>query len=112
MITIDVKDLLICLVLIALVVLLVILCVVAKNLITTVKELNRVLEDATVVSNVAQERTVQFNGIVDDFGIAVGDVTKAMQGNESLVSALANMGRAVGSAVSYFRSDDGDRDVL
>ena len=99
---------LICLVLIALIVLLIILAVVAKNLITTVKELNRVLEDTTVVTNVLQERTTEVNGIVGDLGAAVDDVTKAMQGNQSLVGALTNVGKAVASTVSYIKSSDND----
>ncbi len=112
MITIDVKDMLVCLALVALIVLLILLCVVAKHLITTVKELNRVLDDTTVVTNVVQERTTQINGAVGDLGIAVGDVTKAMQGNQSLVSALTNVGKAVASAVSYLKSSDGDDGIL
>ena len=108
MVTIDVKDLLICCALIALIVLLIILCIVAKNLITTVKELNRVLEDTTVITNIAQERTTQMNTVVDDLGIAVTDVTKAMEGNQSLIGALTNVGKAAASVVSYLKTDDGD----
>lgn len=111
MITIDVKDLLICLVLIALIVLLIILCVVAKNLITTVKELNRVLEDTEVVTNVVQERTTQLDGAVGDLGIAVADVTRAMEGNQSLIGALTNVGKATASVISYLKSDE-DEGVL
>lgn len=106
MITIDVKDLLICLVLIALIVLLIILCVVAKNLITTVKELNRVLEDTTVITDVAQRRTTQMDEAVGDLGIAVADVTRAMEGNQSLIGALTNIGKATASVVSYLKADD------
>jgi cell division protein FtsB len=66
MITIDVKYTLICLVLIALFVLLIYLAVLAKNLITTVKNANKVIEDASVVSGIASDKATELDDIVGD----------------------------------------------
>lgn len=103
MITIDVKYTLICLVLLALFVLLVYLAVLAKNLITTVKNANKVVEDAAVVSGIASDKATQLDDIVGDLSSAVDDITKAMKGNQNLIGALTNMAKAVASTVSYVK---------
>ncbi len=108
MVTINVKYTLICLVLIALFVLLVILCILAKNLITTVKNLNKVVDDASVVSSVASDKATQVDGIIGDMTGAFSDLSKAMKGNESLVGALTNVGKAVASTVRYFKDSASD----
>ncbi|TDP50373.1 hypothetical protein [Aminicella lysinilytica] len=110
MITIDVKYTLICLVLLALLVLLVYLAILAKNLITTVKSANKVVEDAAVVSGIASDKATQLDDIVGDVSGAVEDITKAMKGNQSLIGALTNMAKAIASAISYIKkgSDQDD----
>ena len=108
MVTIDLKYALLCLVFLALIVLIVVLVIVAVHLITTVKELNRVLEDTKVVTNVAQERVTQVDGIVDDLGIALGDVSDAMKGNQNLIGAVTNIAKAASSTASYFKSPSQD----
>jgi len=110
MITIDVKYTLICLVLIALFVLLIYLAVLAKNLITTVKNTNKVIEDASVVSGIASDKATELDDIVGDLTGAVNDVTKAMKGNQSLIGALTNMAKAIASTVSYVKSGTGTDD--
>lgn len=112
MITIDVKYTLICLVLLALLVLIVYLAILAKNLITTVKSANKVVEDAAVVSGIASDKATQLDDIVGDVSGAVEDITKAMKGNQSLIGALTNMAKAIASAVSYIKkgSDPDDAD--
>ena len=110
MITIDVKYTLICLVLLALLVLLVYLAILAKNLITTVKSANKVVEDAAVVSGIASDKATQLDDIVGDVSGAVEDITKAMKGNQSLIGALTNMAKSIASAISYIKkgSDQDD----
>lgn len=112
MITIDVKYTLICLVLLALLVLIVYLAILAKNLITTVKSANKVVEDAAVVSGIASDKATQLDDIVGDVSGAVEDITKAMKGNQSLIGALTNMAKAIASAISYIKkgSDPDDAD--
>ena len=75
MITIDLKYTLVCLVLIALFVLLIMLAVLVKNLVSTIKNLNKVVDDASTVSKVASDRASQVDGIVGDLGEALGEVT-------------------------------------
>lgn len=106
MITIDLKYTLICLVFVALIILLIFLCVLAKNLITTVKNMNKVIDDASVVSGIASDKAMQVDGIVGDLGSALNDLTAAMKGNQSLVGAMTNVAKAAASTVSYFKSSD------
>ena len=104
MITIDLKYTLICLVLIALFVLLIILAKLALNLISTLKNVDKILEDTSVVSGVASDKASQVDGIVG----AIGDITGAMRGNQNLVGAITNMVKAISSAVSYFKATRDD----
>lgn len=108
MITIDLKYTLICLVLIALFVLLIILSKLALNLISTLKNVDKILEDTSVVSGVASDKASQVDGIVGDLSSAIGDITGAMRGNQNLVGAITNMVKAISSAVSYFKATRDD----
>ena len=107
MITIDLKYTLICLVLIALFVLLIILAKLALNLISTLKNVDKILEDTSVVSGVASDKASQVDGIVGDLSSAIGDITGAMRGNQNLVGAITNI-KAISSAVSYFKATRDD----
>ena len=108
MITIDLKYTLVCLVLIALFVLLIMLAVLVKNLVSTIKNLNKVVDDASTVSKVASDRASQVDGIVGD----LGEVTTAMKGNRSLIGAVTNLAKAVSSMFAYFRDDNRNKDFL
>lgn len=96
MITISVKYTLICLVLLALLALLVILCIVAVNLITTVKELNKVLDDAGVVSEVAAGTANQVDGIVTNLGTTASHI-RSSASDVGVVGAVSNVAKAVSS---------------
>ena len=58
MITINVKSALICVLFIAVIVLVIYLIIIAKNLVKTIKETNKILTDAAVISKIAAEKTV------------------------------------------------------
>ena len=105
MITIDVKYTLICLVLLALFVLIIYLAVLTKNLITTVKNANKVVDDASVVSGIAADKATQLDDIVGDVSGAVSDLTNAMKGNQSLIGALTNVAKAIAATASYIKGD-------
>ena len=51
---------------VALIIFVIYMIFVAKNLVVTVKSLNRVLEDTEVITDVAQKRTTDVDGIIDD----------------------------------------------
>ena len=103
-ITIDLKALLICLVLIAVFVLLIFLIVLLKNAITTIKNVNKITADAAVITNIAQERTTDLNSIIVNLKDAIGDVSAAIKGKQGLIGALTNLGKAAASVVAYMKS--------
>lgn len=104
MITIDVKTALVYLLLVAAIVLVGYLIVVAKNLVKTVKEVNKILEDAAVVSSVTAEKASQLDGIVGDVCSAVSDISQAVKGEQSAIGAVSNLAKSAGSLVAIFKS--------
>lgn len=104
MITIDVKTALIYILLVAAIVLVGYLIVVAKNLVKTVKGVNKILEDAAVVSSVTAEKATQLDGIVVDVCSAVSDLSQAVKGEQSTIGAISNLAKSAGSLVSIFKS--------
>ena len=95
MITIDVKTLLICLLLIAITVLVVFLVVAAAHLIKTLKSLTKVLSDVEVVSDIAAERTRQVDGIVDDVTTTISGVTNKLKGDQGILKAISIIASAI-----------------
>ncbi|MGN0658858.1 MAG: hypothetical protein ACI4LA_04560 [Emergencia sp.] len=110
-VTIDVKSALIFLLLAALIVLVVYLIIIARNLVKTIKETNKILEDASVISGVAAEKSVQIDGIVSDVQSAVSDLSQAVKGQQNMMGAAANLVKALGSLVAIFKkAADGEED--
>lgn len=105
MITIDVKTLLIYLVFIALIILLVYLTVLTKNMIKTVKETNKILEDTSVITGIAADRATEVDEIVGNVSDAVADVTKSIKGNQNVIGAMTNLIKTAGAFVNLFNKD-------
>ena len=105
MVTIDVKTTMIYLLLLAAIVLAGYLIIIAKNLVTTIKELNKILEDTSVVTGVAAERSVEVNGMIDDLQGAVADVSQAVRGEVGSIGAVVNVVKAAASLKEFFKAD-------
>jgi len=73
---------------VGLIVLIMYCIVLMKNLITTVKHTNKILEDTQVISGIAAERTKDVDKVLDDVVSSVGSVSKIIKGNQNTVSAL------------------------
>ena len=104
MVTIDVRTTLIWLLLAALVILVVYLIVAVKNLVTTIKKTNKILEDAAVISEVASKKAVEVDEIVGDVHGVVSDLAKAVQGT-STIGAVTNVVKAAGSVASTVKQN-------
>ena len=103
MITINVKYTLLCLLLAALVVMVVYLTILAKNLVKTVKETNKILQDTSVISGIAADKAVEVNAIIGDVQSAVADISQAVKGQQNVVGAVSNLVKACGSLAAIFR---------
>lgn len=79
----------------ALIVLLFYSIVFVKNLIVTIKKLNKILDDTQVITAVAAESATSAQKVVADVAESVGTVSKAIKGNQSVIQALTSLVNAV-----------------
>lgn len=96
-VTLDLKTLLIALVLIALIVLIVYVIIMIKNLMVTLAHTNKILEDFEVVSGIASERSQDLDGIISNVSGTVADLSDAVKGNQTTVSAIASIAKSAAS---------------
>ena len=96
-VTLDLKTLLIALVLIALIVLIIYVIIMVKKLFVTIEHTNKVLEDLEVVSGIASERSQDLDGIISNVSGTVADLSDAVKGNQSTVSAIASIAKSAAS---------------
>lgn len=68
-----------------------------KNLIPAVKNMNRILEDAQVISGIAANNAKEVDKIIGDLSSSVGSISDIIKGNQSVVAALTSLVNAVGS---------------
>ena len=100
MVTLDVKQILIALLLIALIVMVVYIIVILKNLVPTIKKLSLVVDDAKRITVVAANKTEQIDGALDNAGSKVLGLTGSLKGG----SGIAGKASAVGAGVAAAKS--------
>ena len=67
------------------IILLIYLIVLISNLIKTVKNANKVLEDAQVISAIAADKAKKIDGIVDGISDTVSTVVDTVNGNKNII---------------------------
>ena len=68
-----------------------------KNLVTTVKHANKILEDAQVISKIAADKSKEVDQIATDVIDAVSNVSEIIKGNQNKISALTSIIKALTS---------------
>ncbi|HYE66996.1 MAG TPA: hypothetical protein VEA58_00205 [Anaerovoracaceae bacterium] len=68
-----------------------------KNLIPAIKNMNKILEDAQVISGIAADNAKEVNKIIGDLSSSVGSISDIIKGNQSVVAALTSLVNAIGS---------------
>ena len=81
----------------AVLVLLVYSIVFVRNLIPVVKNMNKILEDAQVISGIAADNAKEVDRIIGDLSSSVGSISDIIKGNQSVVAALTSLINAIGS---------------
>ena len=104
-VTLDLNTLLLALVFAALIVLIIYLIVLVKKLLITVTHANKILEDLEVVSEIASERSQDVNKIITNVSGTVSDLSDAVKGNESTVSAIASIAKSAASIKGIISGD-------
>lgn len=94
MITVNVKTLLVCILLVALTVLVIYLAVAAKNLITTIKATNKILAETETITAIASDKVEKSEEIIDNFLTALKSFSDAIKGKEGIVAAVTNLAKA------------------
>jgi uncharacterized protein YoxC len=103
MITINLTTLLHALLTIAGIVLLVFLIVAVANLIKVLKKLFVVLDDASTVTAIIDEKAKETKPVVDDITAALVELSSAFKGKEPVLQSLSSIAKAVSSLVSVLR---------
>ncbi len=68
-----------------------------RNLIPAVKNMNKILEDAQVISGIAADNAKEVNKIIGEVSSSVGSIPDIIKGNQSVVAALTSLVHAIGS---------------
>ncbi|MDF3001908.1 MAG: hypothetical protein K0Q48_2027 [Bacillota bacterium] len=68
-----------------------------RNLIPTVRNVNKILEDAQVISGIAAENAKEVDKIIGDVSTSVDSISNIIKGNQSVIAALTSLVNAVGS---------------
>ena len=84
-------------------VLLVYLILLFRKLIGTLRQVDEILSDAKVVSGIASDKAQLVDGIIDDAGEAVGSITDAIRGNQSIVAAASSLVNTFSSVIGLLR---------
>lgn len=68
-----------------------------RNLIPTVRNVNKILEDAQVISGIAAENAKEVDKIIGDVSTSVDSISNIIKGNQSVIAALTSLINALGS---------------
>lgn len=107
-VTIDLKQLVIILVLIALFVLIIYAVKVLKNVSVTLGKVNDVLDDSRRVTSAAADSTEKVKTLVDDTSDTLNGIVDSVRGNSSFISTLSSLGAgaaALKNILEKFSSD-------
>ena len=105
MVTVDVKLLALVLLIVATCVLVVLLSIVVYNLISTIKKLNGILDDASVVTGIVHEKAEETKPVVDDLSSAIVSFSRAAKGEETRIASLSSVAKSLSSLVSIIKNN-------
>ena len=97
------KTLIVCALLIACVVLVIYLIMVASNLITTLKKVNKILDDTQTVTGMVNNTAKDVQPVVSDLTDAMAGVSRSLKGNDTELNAISNLAKSVSSMVSIIK---------
>ncbi|MDD4564508.1 MAG: hypothetical protein PHE79_03415 [Eubacteriales bacterium] len=89
----------------AVLVLLIYLIAAVKNLIPVFRNLNKILEDANVISGIAADNAKELDKIVGDVSSSVSDIAGSIKGNQNVVAAILSLIKALGSLSSLMQKE-------
>jgi Fic family protein len=76
-----------------------------KNMIVTVKSLNKILKDAEVLSEIAAKRGKDIDALIGDVVESADNISSIVKGNQSTISALTSIVNGLSSIKNLFAGD-------
>jgi Fic family protein len=76
-----------------------------KNMVVTVKSLNKILADTEVISEIAAKRGKDVDKLIGDLVESADSVSSIIKGNQSTISALTSIVNSLGSLKNLFSGD-------
>ena len=101
MVTIDLNNMLYIILIAVAIILLIFLIVAVARLIQTLKRVNGILEDVSVVSGIVSEKAIETKPVVDDLSKTIAS---AAAGNESRVASLSSIAKSISSLISLIKN--------
>ena len=97
-VTLSLRDIAVGLVLIALVILIIYIAIFFKNLIRTLKTSNEILKDVKTMTEIAEKRTAEIDGVVDGITESISKASKSNVGS-GVLAQLSNIAAAINSII-------------
>ena len=66
---------------------------------------NKILEDASVVTELASKRSKDVDGIIDNVSESVGSISKAIKGEQNTFAAIASIVKAAAAVKNAFTKE-------
>ncbi|NLY82686.1 MAG: hypothetical protein GX078_07910 [Clostridiales bacterium] len=96
-INVNLNELILLLVYVALFVFIVYLIILIKNLIVTLKKTNEVMDDAKTITAISARKATEIDGVVTDVTATISNITETIKGKDGIVKTVSNIGKAVAS---------------
>ncbi|MCL1809301.1 MAG: hypothetical protein FWG42_05945 [Clostridiales bacterium] len=103
--TISFKEACLMMISVGLVVLIAYAIVVMKNLVVTVKQANKILENTEVITKVAADKSKEVDKLVSEVAASVGSVSDILKGNQSKISAFTSIINAFASLKNLLKNE-------
>lgn len=103
--TIDIKTLIFLIIGIALLVLIIYLIQLTRKCIIAMDHTNKILEDASTMTELASKRSKDIDSIIDDVSESVGSISKAVRGDQNIFAAVASVVKAAAAVKNVFTKE-------
>lgn len=80
------------------------LCIVLANLVTTLKKLNSVLDDAKELTEFVTEQKDKANNVIDGVGASVANIVSNLKANKNTIKSVSSIVGATTSIIGVARS--------
>ena len=99
---ISIKSLFLIVLIICIIIFVIYAILVIKDLLVTAKSINKISEDAGVVSEFRERRSPDFEDVKGDVKMSAGGIASALKGEESKIEQVASVISGIASLIGVF----------